>query len=190
MIEVFSLVARGLGLARAIAESSRSTATCAVFACALATSLNACSSDAGDSAGEASSGAIYECGAELDLRDSVELEYRSEQAPSPTGGELETGTYSLTRWVLYGATESGPSRRLKGAFKLEADQTGVALGAEGANEPTPNSFTWEVVDRNVVLGFTCPAVLEGKREGRPYSASPTTVSFFTDDGTVLTYTKQ
>lgn len=173
---------------RAITEASR-TVTCAFLAFAMATHLSACS-DATGSSNEAAGGESYGCGAALDLRDSVELEYRSEQAPSAAHGELETGTYDLTRWVLYGVPNSGPSRRLRGTFKLETDHTGVALGAEGAAEPTPTSFTWEVVDTNVVLGFTCPTALEGKREGRPYTASPTTVSFHTDDGTVLTYTKR
>lgn len=123
------------------------------------------------------------------LSDPVSLAYDAAPAPAPIRGALTPGLYSLKSWTAYGAAE-GPEQVKRMTFRYDTDGTGVAHVAEADGLGEKASFKWDVADGYLMLEYRCPAQLEGKKEGRAYSAESSALSVFTDDGAVLTFVRQ
>lgn len=123
------------------------------------------------------------------LSEPVSLAYDGDPAPAPTRGTLTPGTYNLESWTAYGSAE-GPEQSKRMTFRYDSDGTGLAHVAEADGVAEKAAFKWEVADGHLMLEYKCPRKLEGKKEGRAYSAESSALSIFTDDGAVLTFVRQ
>lgn len=103
---------------------------------------------------------------------------------SYSGGAIADGTYTMTKWVVYGKTPT--TAPVKETLVVTAGKWEIV--AEIAGTTARSNFTVKTGFTDLTLTPTCPA--GGKEATSPFTASPTTIISGKPDGSeVVTFTK-
>lgn len=134
-------------------------------------------------------GAATVC-AEFDLHEGklVARQNVVDSLPEPLGGEIVDGTYDLTAFTVYGASENKTFEPDEADILRFKDNKLESLYLPRDEQEFIKSYTFTVKGTELTRTEDCPA--PGDEKTIPYTATPTTYIEYPDGNLEMTYTKR